>query len=115
VSGHFEVCTRMFSGQRIGYSQDVDADVHEPPGQSAQQAYERRGLRALFRRTWAEDDGTAEDAESGGVESDDIDPGDIDPGDTDAGVTGPGGAGPASSDGTEASPTAATRAVASST
>ena len=56
----------MFSGQPIGYSRDVDADVPEPPGQSAQQASERKGLRALFRGSWAEDDdGAAADGGSG--------------------------------------------------
>ncbi len=55
----------MFSGQSIGYSRDVDADVPEPPGQSAQQASELKGLRALFRRSLAEDDGTAADGGSG--------------------------------------------------
>src|ERR1022692_3182322 len=73
----------MFSGQRIGYSRDVDADVHEPPGQSAQEGSERKGMRALFRRSWVEDDGTesgVQDADAGGMQ-----PGGTDPGDTDAG------------------------------
>jgi hypothetical protein len=56
----------MFSGPPIGYSRDVDADVPEPPGQSAQQASQRKGLRALFGGSWAEDDdGAAADDGSG--------------------------------------------------
>ena len=88
----------MFSGQRIGYSRDVDADVHEPPGQSAEPAHERKGLRALFGRSSAEDDAAAdtradaddapsaadaasgaEDAPSGGIEPGGMEPDDNTP------------------------------------
>ncbi len=45
----------MFTGQPIGYSRDVDAEVDDPPGQPAQPADERNGLRALFGRAPSDD------------------------------------------------------------
>ncbi len=53
----------MLPGQPIGYSQDVDAEVHDPPGQPAQQAHELKGLRALFGNVPAHD--AAERADPG--------------------------------------------------
>jgi hypothetical protein len=38
----------VFTWQWIGYPRDVEPDAANPPGQSAQQPDERKGLRALF-------------------------------------------------------------------
>ena len=53
----------MLPGRPIGYSQDVDAEVHDPPGQPAQQANERKGLRALLGKALADE--AAERADPG--------------------------------------------------
>jgi hypothetical protein len=45
----------VFSGQPIGYSQDVDAEVGDPPGQPAQPANESKGLHALLRKARADE------------------------------------------------------------
>ena len=45
----------MFTGQPIGYSRDVDAEVGDPPGQPAQPTNEPKGLHALLRKALADD------------------------------------------------------------
>jgi Nuclease-related domain len=45
----------VLPGQPIGYSQDVDAEVHDPRGEPGQQANEVKGLRALFGKVPAHD------------------------------------------------------------
>src|SRR5579859_5585422 len=57
----------MFGGYGISYARDVDAQVHDPPGEPHDQANdqandganERKGLRALFRNAAAGDGGRA--------------------------------------------------------
>jgi hypothetical protein len=44
----------VFEERTIGYAQNVDSDVQDPPGQPAEGADEARGLRALFRKTQSE-------------------------------------------------------------
>jgi len=44
----------MFTGQPIGYSRDVDAEVDDPPGQPAQPANEQKGLHALLAKARAD-------------------------------------------------------------
>ena len=53
----------MLDGQPIGYSRDVDAEADDPPGQPAQQANERKGLRALLGKALADE--AAERADPG--------------------------------------------------
>jgi hypothetical protein len=45
----------MFTWRRIGYPRDVEPDAADPPGQPAQQANERKGLRAFFSKDPAEE------------------------------------------------------------
>jgi len=53
----------VLDGQPIGYSRDVDAEADDPPGQPAQQANERKGLRALLGKALADE--AAERADPG--------------------------------------------------
>jgi hypothetical protein len=54
----------VFTWQWIGYPQDVEPDAADPPGQAAQRADERNGLRALSGKDQPEESGPAAELSS---------------------------------------------------
>jgi hypothetical protein len=67
----------------------VDAQVHDPPGEPADQANERKGLRALFRNA-SFADGSATAGDPGEADPGEAGPGEAGPGEADPGETRPG-------------------------